>query len=148
MLPTLLIVDDERSTREGLRSALDEEFEVYAAAGTAEALAILKSEPIQVLLTDLRLGGESRSRLAIVLARLRVGHVDGGQALARLARIGRRTDDVDHLVDIGHRDGEPDQHMGAVARLAEQEARAAADDFLAAGFFAFGKRSRGRPSRP
>jgi two-component system, NtrC family, response regulator AtoC len=59
MLPTLLIVDDERSTREGLRSALDEEFEVYAAAGTAEALAILKSEQIQLLLTDLRLGGES-----------------------------------------------------------------------------------------
>lgn len=59
MLPTLLIVDDERSTREGLRSALDEEFEVYAAAGAAEALAIMKSEPIQLLLTDLRLGGES-----------------------------------------------------------------------------------------
>jgi DNA-binding NtrC family response regulator len=59
MLPTLLIVDDERSTREGLRSALDEEFDVYTAAGTTEALAILKSEPIQLLLTDLRLGGES-----------------------------------------------------------------------------------------
>jgi DNA-binding NtrC family response regulator len=59
MLPTLLIVDDERSTREGLRSALEEEFDVYTAAGATEALAILKSEPIQLLLTDLRLGGES-----------------------------------------------------------------------------------------
>jgi len=59
MLPTLLVVDDERSTREGLRSALEEEFDVYTAAGTSEALAILKSEPIQLLLTDLRLGGES-----------------------------------------------------------------------------------------
>lgn len=59
MLPTLLIVDDERSTRDGLRSALEEEFDVYTASGTAEALAILKSEPIQLLLTDLRLGGES-----------------------------------------------------------------------------------------
>ncbi len=59
MLPTLLIVDDERSTRDGLRSALEEEFDVYTAAGAAEALAILKSEPIQLLLTDLRLGGES-----------------------------------------------------------------------------------------
>lgn len=59
MLPTLLIVDDERSTREGLRSALEEEFDVYTAAGISEALAILKSEPIQLLLTDLRLGGES-----------------------------------------------------------------------------------------
>lgn len=59
MLPTLLIVDDERSTRDGLRSALEEEFDVYTASGTAEGLAILKSEPIQLLLTDLRLGGES-----------------------------------------------------------------------------------------
>jgi two-component system, NtrC family, response regulator AtoC len=59
MQPTLLIVDDERSTREGLRSALEEEFDVYTAAGTGEAMTILKSEPIQLLLTDLRLGGES-----------------------------------------------------------------------------------------
>ena len=59
MLPTLLIVDDEKSTREGLRSALEEEFDVYTAAGTSEALTILKSEPIQLLLTDLRLGGDS-----------------------------------------------------------------------------------------
>lgn len=59
MQPTLLIVDDERSTRDGLRSALEEEFDVYTAAGTAEAKEILKSEPIQLLLTDLRLGGES-----------------------------------------------------------------------------------------
>ncbi len=59
MLPTLLIVEDERATREGLRSALEEEFEIYTAAGTTEALAILKSEPIKLLLTDLRLGGDS-----------------------------------------------------------------------------------------
>jgi two-component system response regulator AtoC len=59
MLPTLLIVDDERSTREGLRSALEEEFDVYTAPGTSEAIAILKSEPIQLLLTDLRLGGDT-----------------------------------------------------------------------------------------
>lgn len=56
---TLLIVDDERSTREGLRSALEEEFDVYTASTIGEALTILKSEPIQLLLTDLRLGGES-----------------------------------------------------------------------------------------
>jgi len=59
MLPTLLIVEDERATREGLRSALEEEFDVYTAAGKSEALAILKSEPIKLLLTDLRLGGDS-----------------------------------------------------------------------------------------
>jgi len=59
MSPTLLIVDDERATREGLRSALEEDFDVYTAAGAAEALQILKSEPIELLLTDLRLGADS-----------------------------------------------------------------------------------------
>lgn len=59
MLPTLLIVDDERATREGLRSALEEDFDVYIASNNAEALAILKSGDIQLLLTDLRLGGDS-----------------------------------------------------------------------------------------
>ncbi|MCU0776775.1 MAG: sigma-54 dependent transcriptional regulator [Akkermansiaceae bacterium] len=59
MLPTLLIVDDEKSTRDGLRGALEEEFDVYTAASPAEALTILKSEPVQLLLTDLRMGGDS-----------------------------------------------------------------------------------------
>ena len=59
MSPALLIVDDEKSTREGLRRALEAGFDVYTASGAAEAMAILKSEPIQLMLTDLRLGGES-----------------------------------------------------------------------------------------
>lgn len=59
MLPTLLIVEDERATREGLRSALEEVFEVYTAGNISEALSILKTESIQILLTDLRLGGDS-----------------------------------------------------------------------------------------
>lgn len=59
MLPTLLIVDDERATRDGLRSALEEDFEVFTAANNSEALAILKNGDIQLLLTDLRLGGDS-----------------------------------------------------------------------------------------
>ncbi len=63
ILPTLLIVEDERATREGLRSAMEDEFDVYTAASQSEALAILKSEPIQLLLTDLRLGGDSGMEL-------------------------------------------------------------------------------------
>ncbi|MCU0781849.1 MAG: sigma-54 dependent transcriptional regulator [Akkermansiaceae bacterium] len=59
MLPTLLIVDDERPTREGLRSALEDDFEVFVAAGVAEAMRVLQSGPVDLLLTDLRLGSES-----------------------------------------------------------------------------------------
>ena len=42
-------------------------------------------------------------------------------AFARLVRILGFADERDHLVDIGDRDRQADQHMGAVARLAEQE---------------------------
>lgn len=56
---TLLIVDDEKNTREGLRLSLEDEFDVYIAANIAEAEEILKNESIDVMLTDLRLGGEN-----------------------------------------------------------------------------------------
>ncbi len=56
---TLLIVDDEKSTRDGLRMALEDHFDCYVASGIKEAMAVLKSEPIDLLLTDLRLSGES-----------------------------------------------------------------------------------------
>ena len=56
---TLLIVDDEKSTRDGLRMALEDHFDCYVASGIKEAMLILKSEPIDLLLTDLRLSGES-----------------------------------------------------------------------------------------
>ncbi len=59
MLPILLIVDDEKSTRDALRLALEDDYEVYAAANGKAARAILDSEPVDILLTDLRLGGES-----------------------------------------------------------------------------------------
>lgn len=59
MLPVLLIVDDEKSTRDALSLALEDDYEVYAAANGKAAKAILDSEPVDILLTDLRLGGES-----------------------------------------------------------------------------------------
>ncbi len=59
MLPILLIVDDEKSTRDALCAALEDDYEVYAAANGRAARAILESEPVDLMLTDLRLGGES-----------------------------------------------------------------------------------------
>lgn len=63
MRPLLLIVDDEKSTREVLCTALEDDYEVYPAANGKAARAILESEPIDLLLTDLRLGGESGMEL-------------------------------------------------------------------------------------
>ncbi|MDO5471122.1 MAG: sigma-54 dependent transcriptional regulator [Akkermansia sp.] len=63
MLPILLIVDDEKSTREALSLALEDDYEVYAAANAKAARALLDSEPVDILLTDLRLGGESGMEL-------------------------------------------------------------------------------------
>lgn len=57
-LPTLLIVDDEKHTREGLRRALQDQFEVYLASDVAGAVAVLEAESVDLVLTDLRLGGD------------------------------------------------------------------------------------------
>jgi DNA-binding NtrC family response regulator len=63
MNPTLLIVDDEKHTREGLRASLEDSFDVYIAADLAGAMAALESEPVDVLLTDLRIGAEDGMEL-------------------------------------------------------------------------------------
>ncbi len=61
--PTLLIVDDEKPTREGLRAALEERYDVYLADDAASALQLLESEPFQVMLTDFRLPNEDGMKL-------------------------------------------------------------------------------------
>jgi DNA-binding NtrC family response regulator len=60
---TLLIVDDEKNTREGLRDALEDAFEVYAAADAEGALAVLETDPADVMITDLRLGADNGMEL-------------------------------------------------------------------------------------
>ena len=63
MNPTLLIVDDEKHTRDGLRSSLEDNFDVYVAADVQGALNILEADPVDVMVTDLRLGGEDGMKL-------------------------------------------------------------------------------------
>ncbi len=55
----ILIVDDEKNTREGLRGALEDQYEVCVAGDIAGAQAIMETERVDLLLTDLRLGGEN-----------------------------------------------------------------------------------------
>ena len=56
--PTVLIVDDEKHTRDGLRSLLENDYDVYVAPDILGAMNVLEREQIDVLLTDLRLGSE------------------------------------------------------------------------------------------
>lgn len=58
-MDTLLIVDDEKATRDALRMALEENFDIYVAADLTQAKQVLKSENVDLLLTDLRLGGDT-----------------------------------------------------------------------------------------
>ncbi len=58
MQPTILIVDDEKHTRDGLRRLLENDYDVYVAADIAGAIDVLEREQIDLLLTDLRLGNE------------------------------------------------------------------------------------------
>ncbi|MBT3842090.1 MAG: sigma-54-dependent Fis family transcriptional regulator, partial [Verrucomicrobia bacterium] len=55
MNPNLLIVDDEKPTRDGLRAALEDRYEVYVAEDAASAANLLEAESFEVLLTDFRL---------------------------------------------------------------------------------------------
>ena len=59
MPATILIVDDEKNTREGLGLALEEEYEVYMASGADEAFNLMEAETFDVILTDLRMAGKS-----------------------------------------------------------------------------------------
>src|ERR1041385_2936933 len=61
--PMLLIVDDEKPTREGLRAALEERYDVYLAEDAAAAMELLERESFDVMLTDLRLPKEDGMKL-------------------------------------------------------------------------------------
>ncbi len=60
---SLLIVDDEKTTRDGLRLALEEKYDVYVAEDAASAFELLERERFDVLITDLRLPKEDGLRL-------------------------------------------------------------------------------------
>src|SRR4051812_43698696 len=60
---TLLIVDDEKPTREGLRAALEDRYDVYLADDARAAMELLEREHFDVLLTDFRLPNEDGMKL-------------------------------------------------------------------------------------
>jgi len=58
MKPTVLIVDDEKPTRDGLRAALEDKYETFVAKDAAEAARLMQDVPPDAVLTDLRMAGE------------------------------------------------------------------------------------------
>src|SRR6184192_781047 len=63
MTPTLLIVDDEKTIREGFREALEDRYDVYLAEDAKTAIDLLEKDHFDVLLTDFRLPGEDGMKL-------------------------------------------------------------------------------------
>ena len=59
MVPSVLIVDDEKHTREGLQQALEDNYDVSIAASADEAFNLMESQEYNVILTDLRMPGKS-----------------------------------------------------------------------------------------
>src|SRR5580658_3725497 len=61
--PMLLIVDDEKPTRDGLRAALEDHYDVWLAEDAKAATALLEEQEFAVLLTDFRLPQEDGMKL-------------------------------------------------------------------------------------
>src|SRR5438876_603087 len=61
--PIVLIVDDEKHTRDGLRRLLENDYDVYVAGDIASAMNVLEREHVDLILTDLRLGAEDGMQL-------------------------------------------------------------------------------------
>src|SRR5580704_9852969 len=59
MAPSVLIIDDEKHTREGLQQALAESYDVSVAASADEAFNLMDAQPFDVVVTDLRMPGKS-----------------------------------------------------------------------------------------
>src|SRR3954469_2068961 len=61
--PTILIVDDEKHTRDGLRKLFEDNYDVYVAPDIESAMNVLERESVDLVLTDLRLGAEDGMQL-------------------------------------------------------------------------------------
>lgn len=55
--PVVLVIDDERNTREGLRRAFRHKYQILVAEDAASGLELLRRNRVDVLVTDLRMPG-------------------------------------------------------------------------------------------
>ena len=66
-MKTVLIVDDEYLIRWSLKEGLKDRFRVLTAATVREALALLQSETVHAVVTDLRMPGDNGMQLVEAL---------------------------------------------------------------------------------
>lgn len=68
--PVVLIAEDEKNTREGLARALKRNYQVLLAEDGTRALEVLESQPVDILLSDIRMPGiEGMTLMQRALAR-------------------------------------------------------------------------------
>ena len=87
--PQILLVDDEVAILDGLRRQLRKRFTVHTATGGAEALELLRSQPVTVVVSDMRMPqmdgatllAEVRSRYPDVVRILLTGQADTQSAI-------------------------------------------------------------------
>lgn len=63
MFASILIVDDEKHTRDGLQQALEDDYDVSVAANAEEAFNLFAAQEFDVVVTDLRMPGKSGLRV-------------------------------------------------------------------------------------
>ncbi len=59
MVSSVLIVDDEKHTRDGLQQALQDNYDVAVASSADEAFNLMEAQEFEVIVTDLRMPGKS-----------------------------------------------------------------------------------------
>jgi len=59
MVSSVLIIDDEKHTREGLQQALEDRYDVSVAGSADEAFNLMEAQEHDVIVTDLRMPGKS-----------------------------------------------------------------------------------------
>jgi DNA-binding NtrC family response regulator len=62
-LVSILVIDDEKHSREGLRKALESQYDVYIAEDAASAYRLFESQRFDVLITDLKLPGDDGMKI-------------------------------------------------------------------------------------
>jgi two-component system response regulator HupR/HoxA len=95
-LPTVLVVDDEVQSQDAIRRTLDEDFTVFTASTAQEARGLLERQPVNVILCDHRMPGQTgvsflkevRERWAEVVRIVISGYTDSQDIIAGINEAG------------------------------------------------------------